>query len=104
MHASQPALQQAVEVIRLNVSSDKTTAFLEGRAVVETFTGSLAGHVATELLHLGGESWLMLIRWENQQAVQAAQKLTETAPIISDWLSQTAQFVSFATGIVEYVG
>lgn len=104
MRAAQPALQQAVEVIRLDVSPEKTTAFLEGRAEVEKFTTTLPGHLSTELLHLGGEHWLMLIRWESEEAVRTAQKLTETAPVISDWLRQTARFVSFNTGIVQYVG
>lgn len=99
-----PALDQAVEIIRLTVSPDNTAAFLAGRAEVEKFTGSLAGHLSTELLHLGGDNWLMLIRWESEEAVRAAQKQTATAPVISDWLNRTAKFVSFDTGFVKYVG
>ncbi len=104
MTTYQPTVNQTVEIIRLRVSPENTTAFLEGRAEVEKFTGSLAGHLSTELLHLGGDTWLMLIRWESEEAVQAAQKLTATASVISDWLGRTAQFVAFDTGLVRYVG
>ncbi len=97
-------INQAVEVIRLKVSPDNTDAFLAGRTEVEKFTGSLTGHVSTELLHLGEDNWLMLIRWESEEAVRAAQTLTATATVISDWLNRTAQFVSFDTGLVRYVG
>ena len=100
---TQPTLNQAVEVIRLNVKPENKTAFLEGRAEVEKFTHTLQGHISTELISLGDQHWLMLIRWESEEAVQAAQKLTATASVISDWLTRTAEFVSFDTGISQYI-
>jgi antibiotic biosynthesis monooxygenase (ABM) superfamily enzyme len=103
MNMQIPAMNQAVEVIRLIVSPENTAAFLEGRAEVEKFTRTLAGHLSTELLHLGDTNWLMLIRWESEESVRAAQQLTATAPVISDWLNRTAQFVSFDTGLIRYV-
>ncbi|GAB2554717.1 antibiotic biosynthesis monooxygenase [Spirosoma areae] len=96
-------VNQAIEVIRLNVKPENVAAFLEGRAEVEKFTHTLQGHISTELIHLGAEHWLMLIRWESEEAVQAAQKLTATASVISAWLRRTAEFVSFDTGVVKYI-
>lgn len=104
MTTYQPTVNQAVEIIRLRVLPENTAAFLEGRAEVDQFTSTLAGHLSTELLQLGEDMWLMLIRWESTEAVQAAQKLTATAPVISDWLARTAQFVAFDTGLVRYAG
>ncbi|RIV21633.1 hypothetical protein DYU11_19755 [Fibrisoma montanum] len=101
---NRPTLDQVLEIIRFTVTPENTSAFLEGRAEVERFTGSLAGHVSTELLHLGGENWLMLIRWEDEAAVKAAQQQTATSPVITEWINQTAQFVSFEEGTVRYVG
>lgn len=104
MTTNQPTVNQAVEIIRLRVLPENTAAFLEGRADVDQFTSTLAGYLSTELLQLGGDTWLMLIRWESAEAVQAAQKITATASVISDWLGRTAQFVAFDTGLVRYVG
>lgn len=93
---------QAVELIRFKVLPENTEAFLEGRREVDEFTGTLKGYVGTEILKLSNEEFLLLIRWENEQAVLNAQKITANAPVISNWISKTAQFVSFETSLVEY--
>jgi antibiotic biosynthesis monooxygenase (ABM) superfamily enzyme len=95
-------LHQAIELIRLKVESSNVTHFLEGRKKVDEFVSTIEGHRGTEIVQVNDTEWLMMIRWESKEAVLAAQKITEQASVISDWINSTAQFVSFETSIVKY--
>lgn len=93
---------QAIELIRLKVLPENIEAFLEGRAKVDEFVSMLKGYIGTEILKANEEEFLMLIRWESEEAVRDAQKITETASVISDWINKTAQFIAFETSISNY--
>lgn len=93
---------QAVELIRLKVLPENVSVFQQERVKVDEFVSKINGYVGTEILKVSEEEFLMLIRWDSEEAVRAAQKITETAPIISDWISRTAQFVAFETSISKY--
>lgn len=93
---------QAVELIRLKVLPENVDAFLSGRVKVDEFAATLKGYVGTEILKANDVEFLMLIRWENEEAVREAQKITATASVISDWINKTANFVAFETSIVKY--
>ena len=93
---------QAVELIRLKVRPENILAFLQGRQKVDEFTSSLKGYIGTEILQLNDEEFLLLIRWDNESVVKDAQAITASVPVISEWLTKTAQFVSFETGIIKY--
>ncbi len=95
-------VEQAVELIRLKVLPENVAAFLEGRAKVDEFASTIKGYVGTEILKANETEYLMLIRWESEEAVKAAQKITATSSIISDWINQTAQFVAFETSTSKY--
>jgi antibiotic biosynthesis monooxygenase (ABM) superfamily enzyme len=96
-------INQAIELIRLKVMPENTEAFLEGRKAVDAFVGTLGGYIGTELIQISETDWLMQIRWADQASVEAAQKVTESASIISDWINKTSTFVSFDTAYVRYV-
>ncbi|MBC8042456.1 MAG: antibiotic biosynthesis monooxygenase [Rhizobacter sp.] len=98
-----PAVGQAIEIVRLKVSPENVTKFLEGRMKVDEFVHTIAGHIGTELVQLSEDTWLMIIRWRDKESVLAAQKITEQATVISDWLGSTSQFVSFENATVGYV-
>jgi len=93
---------QAVELIRLKVLPENVEAFLQGRVKVDEFVSTLKGYVGTEILKINEDEFLMLIRWDSEEAVREVQKITETASIISDWINKTAQFVAFETSISKY--
>jgi antibiotic biosynthesis monooxygenase (ABM) superfamily enzyme len=93
---------QAVEFIRLKVSSENVQAFLAGRVAIDTFASKIKGYVSTEILTMNGEEFVILIRWDSEEAVKEAQKITTGASIISDWIQTTAQFISFETYISKY--
>ena len=93
---------QAVELIRLKVLPKNVEVFLEGRVKADELVSTIKGYVGTEILKTNEEEFLMLIRWESEKAVTSAQKITETASIISDWINKTAQFVAFETSISIY--
>lgn len=93
---------QAIELIRFRVSSENVEAFLKGRRQVDVFVSTLNGYVGTEILKINQEEFLILIRWENEEAVRDAQKITDKASIISDWINKTAQFITFETSLSEY--
>jgi antibiotic biosynthesis monooxygenase (ABM) superfamily enzyme len=95
-------VEQAVELIRLKVLPENVAAFLEGRAKVDEFASTIKGYVGTEILKANEIEYLMLIRWESEEAVKEAQKITATSSLISDWINQTAQFVAFETSISKY--
>ncbi len=57
--------------------------FLEGGIKVNEFASTLKGYVGTEILKANEEEFLMLIRWESEEAFKKAQKITETASVIS---------------------
>mgnify|MGYP005853181937 CR=1 FL=1 len=75
---------QAVELIRLKVVAENTEAFLQGRAQVDAFVSGIKGYIGTEILKLAEEEYLMLIRWESEEAVREDQKITESASVISE--------------------
>lgn len=93
---------QAVELIRLKVLPENVEAFLQGRVKVDEFASTIKGYVGTEILKANEEEFLMLIRWDSEEAVRDAQKITATASVISDWIDKTAQFVAFETSISKY--
>ena len=93
---------QAVEIIRLKVLPENVEAFLQGRLVVDKFVSTLEGYVGTEILQANETEFVMLIRWDSEAAVVAAQKITESASVISEWITGTSQFLSFETSIVQY--
>ena len=93
---------QAVELIRLKVLPENVEAFLQGRVKVDEFASTIKGYVGTEILKANEDEFLMLIRWESEEAVKNAQKITATASIISDWINDTAQFIAFETTISKY--
>lgn len=95
-------LGQAVEMIRLKVSPENVDKFLEGRKLVDNFVSTLNGYVSTEILKINTYEYLMLIRWKNEAIVKEAQKITETASIISNWINETSEFVSFETTVSVY--
>ncbi len=75
---------------------------MEGRIKVDEFVSTLKGYVGTEILKVNEDEFLMLIRWDSEEAVREVQKITETASIISDWINKTAEFVAFETSISKY--
>jgi heme-degrading monooxygenase HmoA len=75
---------------------------LQGRVKVDEFASTIKGYVGTEILKANEEEFLMLIRWDSEEAVRDAQKITATASVISDWINKTAQFVAFETSISKY--
>jgi len=93
---------QAVEIIRLKVLPENVEAFLQGRVKVDEFASTLKGYVGTEILKVNEEEFLMLIRWDSEEAVRDAQKITATASVIADWINKTAQFIAFETSISKY--
>lgn len=93
---------QAVELIRLKITPENVAAFLEGRQKVDAFVSTIKGYIGTEIVKVSKEEFLMLIRWDNEEAVREAQKITETANVISEWIYATAQFISFETSISMY--
>ena len=88
---------QYVELITLKVTAENENAFLDGRIKVDEFTSTLKGYMGTEILKVNPEEFLMLIRWDDEESVKEAQKITANSPVISDWLNRTAQFISFET-------
>lgn len=93
---------QAIEMIRLKVASENVNKFLEGRKLVDDFVAQLNGYVGTEIVKVDTNEYLMLIRWENEAAVKEAQKITDTASIITNWINETSEFVSFETTVSVY--
>jgi heme-degrading monooxygenase HmoA len=81
---------------------EKVEEFLQGRVKVDEFASTIKGYVGTEILKANEEEFLMLIRWDSEEAVRDAQKITSTASIISDWINKTAQFVAFETSMSAY--
>lgn len=96
------SVAQAVELIRFKVAPEKVNAFIEGRKTVDAFTSTLNGYVGTELLKVNETEFMLVIRWADETSVREAQQITATATVISDWITQTAQFVSFETGVSVY--
>lgn len=96
------AIGQAIEMIRLKVASENLNKFLEGRKEVDGFVSQLNGYVGTEIVKVNANEYLMLIRWKSEAAVKEAQKITETASIISNWIKETSEFVSFETTVSVY--
>lgn len=95
-------LGQAVEMIRLKVIPENVDKFLAGRKLVDDFVSQLNGYVGTEILKVNANEYLMLIRWKNEAVVKEAQKITETASIITNWINETSEFVSFETTVSVY--
>lgn len=93
---------QALEVIRLKVAPEKVESFLRVRAEVDKFTAGLKGFLGTEIVKVNDDEYLVLIRWQNEETVRAAQKITATADIITDWINEHATFISFETSISQY--
>ncbi|NIJ52935.1 antibiotic biosynthesis monooxygenase family protein [Dyadobacter arcticus] len=93
---------QAIEVIRLKVIEENVAAFLDGRIKVDEFASAINGYVGTEILKITDSEFLMLIRWESEEAALEAQQITFNAPIITEWLNATSEFVSFDTGVSRY--
>jgi antibiotic biosynthesis monooxygenase (ABM) superfamily enzyme len=96
-------LGEAVEMIRVKVAKDKAEQFLSERAGVDAALREVGGHVGTEIVQVGEEDFVFLIRWVDEAAVRAAQVITEKLPAISTWLERAeARFVSFETSVVRY--
>lgn len=91
-----------VEMIRLAVDAANVDTFLAKRKLVDSEVSQLAGYRSTSVLQISDENWIIFIEWEDMASVQAAQKVTETLPSITNWISTAKSFVSFETAAVRY--
>lgn len=93
---------QIVEIVKVNVSAENKASFLTKRKAVDAFVAGIPGYLGTEITQLNGNGFFIFIRWENEESVKNAQKITVDAPVISEWLSLVSEFISFETTIVQY--
>lgn len=94
---------QTLELIRFQVAAESVDQFLRDRVPVDDYLQTLGGFEGSELTQLGETDWLAIVHWTNHDAFLAAQKITATASVISDWIAIADRFVSFETAVVHYV-
>ncbi len=95
-------MPEIVEVVRLRANTAQGEQLVAQRPQVDAEVGKLAGFAGSELVHLGGEEWMLLVYWETRADVEAAQKVTEGLTIITDWINVAEAFVSFHTSVIHH--
>jgi quinol monooxygenase YgiN len=95
-------MNQRVEVIRVRVSEENADEFVRRRPAVDADVRALAGCLGSQVIHVVGDEWLVLVYWDSQETVEAAQQITAGMTIITDWLKLASQFISFHTGELRY--
>ncbi len=94
---------QAIEIGRFRVSERQVERFLADRPAVDEALKALPGFLGSNLVHISGGDWLLLVRWESHEAVLAAQQITAQMQIISDWIGIAEALLSFDTADVPYI-
>jgi hypothetical protein len=94
-------MNPAVEIVRLEMPAEQAERFVLLRAQADAALARFDGFVGTELLRLGDQDWLLLVRWTSLAAASAAQQITLAAPglpEINAWVALARQVRSFETG------
>lgn len=95
-------MPEIVEVVRLRVSEESAARLVAERPAVDAEVAKLKGFAGSELIQVDGDQWMMLVYWETRADVEAAQKVTESLQIITDWINMADAFVSFHTATVRH--
>jgi antibiotic biosynthesis monooxygenase (ABM) superfamily enzyme len=95
----------AIEVVKVRVTPDKTADFVRAREQADIALQAFEGFLGTELCRGTDNVWTLLVRWTDAAAVAKAQAVTLSATGLAEiktWLSYSDEFVSFETMTVEY--
>lgn len=93
-------MNQFVEIIRLKVDAAGAADFKELRHAADEALVPFDGFLGSELLKGSDGVWTLLVRWNSQASVEAAQALTLAKPgldAISAWIASATEFISFET-------
>lgn len=99
-------MPQMIEFVEFEVAPEREAAFVAGRARADAALSGFIGFLGSELHALQAGGWLLLVRWTNLDAVQAAQSVTLARPglaALDDWIGLARTVKRFDTGEQRHV-
>ncbi|MDX2062686.1 MAG: hypothetical protein SFY70_06470 [Bacteroidia bacterium] len=91
-----------VEVIQFVVTKHREQ-FIRDRPLIDAYLHSVTpGFKGSELLEAAGNKFYLLVYWEDEGTVVAAQAFTENAPDVKAWAGLADQFLAFDTAVVRH--
>lgn len=91
-----------VEVIQFVVTKHREQ-FIRDRPLIDAYLHRVTtGFKGSELLEAAGNKFYLLVHWEDEGTVVAAQTLTERSPEITAWAGLADEFLAFDTAVVRH--